>query len=91
MTLFEQQEDYYKPEIVSIFHNNNYIEYESNGDRNRNLLPDKYFNKIKPYLKVVIIDLHESDTWNIQLTIAVNFISSKDAEKDRVMHSKMTI
>ena len=36
-TLFEQQEeDYYEPKRVSNFWNNNYIEYESNGDKNRN-------------------------------------------------------
>ena len=36
----------------------------------------------------IIINLQESDTWKIQLTIAINFISSEDAEKGRVMHSK---
>ena len=57
--LFEQQqeEDYYKPKRVSNFWNDNYIEYESNGDRNRNLSPDEYHNNIKPYLKNIIIDL----------------------------------
>ena len=36
-TLVEQQEeDYYKPKRVSNFWNNNYIEYESNDDKNRN-------------------------------------------------------
>ena len=39
-------------------------------------------------MKDIIIDLQESDTWKIQLTIAVNFISSKDAEEERVMHAK---
>ena len=34
-----------------------------------------------------IIDLQNSDTWKIQLTIAINFSSSKDAEEERVMHS----
>ena len=87
-TLFEQQEeDYYKPERVNNFWNNNYIEYESNGDKNRNLSLDKYLNKIKPYLRNVIIDLQKSDAWKIQLTITINFISSKDAEEERVMHS----
>ena len=35
--LFEEEEevDYYKPIIVGGFHSNNYIEYESNGDRNK--------------------------------------------------------
>ena len=48
-TLFEQQEekDYHKPKKVSNFLNNNYIEYESNGDKNRNFLLDKYLNKIE--------------------------------------------
>ena len=47
-TPFEQQEekDYYKPKRASNFSNNNYTEYESNGDRNRNLSLYKYFNKI---------------------------------------------
>ena len=26
--------------------------------------------------------------WKTQLTIAINFISSKDTDKERVMHSK---
>ena len=34
----------------------------------------------------IIIELKEFDIWKIQLTIAVNFISSRDAEEERVMH-----
>ena len=33
-------------------------------------------------------NLKKSDTWKIQLTIAINFISSKDSDKEWVMHSK---
>ena len=40
-TLFEQEEDYYKPKRVRSFWNNNYIEYESNGDKNNNFLLDE--------------------------------------------------
>ena len=87
-TLFEQQEDHDKPKIVSNFYNNIYIEYESNGDINRNLSLDEYLNKIKPYLRDIIIDLQISDTWKIQLTIAINFISSIDVEKEHVIHSR---
>ena len=32
-----KQDDYYKPIRVANFWNNNYIEYESSGDRNKNL------------------------------------------------------
>ena len=39
-------------------------------------------------MKDIIIDLQESDTWKIQLTIVINFIFSKDAWDERVMHSK---
>ena len=35
----------------------------------------------------IIIDLLNYDTWKIQLTIEINFISSKDSEEERVMPS----
>ena len=35
----------------------------------------------------MIINLQNSNAWKIQLTIAINFISSKDAEEECVMHS----
>ena len=56
--------------------------------KNRNLSIGKYLNKIKPYLRNIIIDLQSSDTWKIQLTIAINFNSSQDVEEECVMHSK---
>ena len=86
-TLFATEEDYYKPKRVSHFWNNNYIEYENSGDKNINLSLDEYLNKIKPYLRNIIIDLQNSDAWKIQLTIAIDIISSKDAEEERVMDS----
>ena len=63
-TLFEQQhENCYKPKKVSNFWNNNYLEYESNGDKNRNLSRDVYLNKTEPYMRNTIIDLQNYDTW----------------------------
>ena len=38
-------------------------------------------------MRSIIIDLQNSDAWKIQLTIAINFIFSKDSEEERVMHS----
>ena len=43
--------------------------------------------KLRPYLKY-INNLKNFDTWKFQLTIAINFISSKDNDEERVMHSK---
>ena len=34
-TLFKQEDDYYKSIVVGKFWNNSYIEYESNGYRNK--------------------------------------------------------
>ena len=39
-------------------------------------------------MKNIIIDLQNSDTWKIQLKIAINFTSLKDAEEERIMHSR---
>ena len=72
----QQEKDYYETKRVSNFWNNNYIEYESNDDKNRDLSLDEYISNIKPYLRNIIIDHQGSDTWKIQLTIAINFIPS---------------
>ena len=48
----------------------------------------EYLNKIRPYLKDITDNLKKSDTWKIQLTIAINLISPKDNDKEHVMHSK---
>ena len=68
--------------------NNNYIEYESSGDRIKNLSVKEYLNEIKPHFRDIIINLQKSETWRIQLTIAIKFISSKVVEEEHVLHSK---
>ena len=55
-------------------------------DRNKTVLITKYHDEIKPYLKD-INNIQKSDTWDIQLTIAINFVSYKDTEEEREMHS----
>ena len=68
---------------------NNYIECESNGDRNKTLSVEENLYKIRPYLRDITNVLKQSDTWKIQLTITLNFISSKDDNDEGcVMHSK---
>ena len=63
----------------------NFIQYESNGDRNKNLSIKKCFSKIKIYLRDIMIDLQKSGTWKVQLTVAINLISSKDVDEDPVV------
>ena len=39
-------------------------------------------------MKDIIINLQESDAWKLQLTVGINFISSKkNVEEELVMHS----
>ena len=71
---------------ISNFLKNNYIEYESNSEKIRNLPLDEYLNKIESYLGNIIISLQNSYTRKIQLTIKINFISLKDTEEERVIH-----
>ena len=73
---------------VSNFWSNNYIEYESNGDRNKKLLFEEHLKKITPYLKDIINNIKKSNTRKIQLAIASNFISSIDNDEDHAIHSK---
>ena len=75
--------------MVSNFWSNNYIEYKSKDDKSKTLSVEEVLNKIRPYLKYIINDLKKFGTWKIQLTITINFISSKDDDdEENVMHSK---
>ena len=79
----EEEENYHKRVRC-----NNSIEHKSNGDRKTQSV-EEYLHKIGQYLKDIIDNIKQSDTWKIQLTIAINFISSKnDTDEEQVMHSK---
>ena len=101
-------EDYYKPIIVKSAFDGRYIQYESKGDKEKNISIKKYLNIIKPYLSDIINDhktrgvvryhsgnkswLEETSIkWKIQLTMAINFISSKNSDDTRNMHTKSNI
>ena len=52
----------------------NDIEHEINGDSNKTLSVKEYPNEIRLYLKDIIYNLKTSDTLQIQLTVANNYI-----------------
>ena len=45
----EEEENYYKPVRAHNFWRNNYVEYESNGDKSKTLSLEEYLNKIRLY------------------------------------------
>ena len=50
-TLFESDEEaYYEPRRIGNALGRNYIEYKSNGDKDKTLSIEEYFGKIRPYL-----------------------------------------
>ena len=60
--LFEDEgEDYYQSVSVGNFWGDNYVGYESKGDR-KILSVKNYMNKSRPYLKYIIINLKKIDT-----------------------------
>ena len=86
--LFEPEEDYYKAVKILNAFDNNYIEYESNADKDKAQSIKEYLNEIKPYLNDIINDHKTQGEWKIQLTVAINFMSSKDSKETRIMHIK---
>ena len=70
--------------------NNNYIGYEITVIH-KSLFVREYLRKIKLNLKDIATNLQKSCTRNIQLTIAINFISSKDNDEEPVMIRRVVI
>ena len=98
-------EDYYEPIIVKTAFDGNYIQYESKGDKGKNLSIIRNRKMIQPYLSDLINNhkTHDlvrhhsgnkswvettSSEWKIQLTMVINFISSKDSDETQNMHAK---
>ena len=80
-------EDYYKPIIVNSAFNNNYIQYESKGDKI--LTIEEYLSMIEPYFVDMINDYKNKGEWKIKLTAEINFISFKtDSDETRTMYTK---
>ena len=79
-----KKEDYYKPIKIHNAFNDNYIEYQSNGDKDKTLSIEEYLDMIEPYLSNIINDHKEE--WKIQLTVKISFISSKDCNETHTMY-----
>ena len=80
-------EDYYKPTLVKSGYNNNYIQYESKGDKI--LTVKEYLGLIESYLADMINDYKSKGEWKIQLTAEINFTSLKpDSDETRMIRTK---
>ena len=101
-------EDYYEQIITKGAFNNNCIQYESRGNKDKILTVNEYLDIIRPYLTNMInnhktqekkwrihsvskiIEPTTQGEFKIQLTMKINFISSKlDFNETRIMHTQM--
>ena len=64
------------------------MEYESRGDKEKNLSLEDYLNIIKPFLKDIINNHKTYGEWKIQLIMQINVISPLDIDEFRIMYSK---
>ena len=104
--LLDPEKYHYKPVKTINAFNNNFIQYESVGDKEKNLSIKEYIDIIRPYLsniinnhktqgewKVhsgnIITDHKTQGEWIIHLTMAIKFISFKDFDKARNLHTKI--
>ena len=67
--------DYYKPVLVKSGYNNNFVQYESKGDKILSI--QEYLALIEKYLKKLINQYKKEGEWKIQLIAEINFISLK--------------
>ena len=80
-------EDYYKPVLLKSGYNNNYVQYESKGDRILGI--HEYLTLIEKYLRELINHYKNKGEWKIQLKGAINFVSLKPgSDETRVMYIK---
>ena len=73
--------------LVKSGHNNNFVQYESKGDRILSIR--EYLALIEKYLKKLINQYKKEGEWKIQLIAEINFISLKPgSDETRVMYTR---
>ena len=78
---------YYKPVLVKSGYNNNFVQYESKGDKILSI--QEYLALIEKYLKKLINQYKKEGEWKIQLLAEINFISLKPgSDETRVMYTR---
>ena len=58
-----------------------YIEYKSNGNKDKTLSIQDYLDEIKPYLSDMLNDHKTQGEWKITITMAINLFPSKILKK----------
>ena len=81
--MFDDIDNYYQPILTSSLFNSGYQGYHFRGDPNRNMSVTTYFDKIIPYLRV-LIDGNKLYEQKIQLDMGINMVHI--SEQRRITH-----
>ena len=81
-------EDFYRPIITNSACNNNYIQYESKGNKGKILTLSKYLDMIRPYLSDIMNDHKAQDERKIHLS---NTITEHKTQGEWKIHLTMVI
>ena len=84
----DPEKDYYEPRKTASAFNNKYIQYESIGDKDKNLSIKEYIDIIRPYLSDITNNHKTQGEWKIHLKMVINFVSSKDSDETCNMHTE---
>ena len=80
---FGDIDNYYHPTLASSLFNNDYQRYHFRGDPNRHMSVTTYFDKIVPFLRI-LIDKNKLFKQKIQLDIGINMVHI--SEQKRITH-----
>ena len=79
--------DHYQPVLVKSGYNNNFVQYESKGDKILSI--QEYLALTEKYLKKLINQHKKEGEWKIQVIAEINFISLKPrSDEMRVMYTR---
>ena len=79
--------DHYKPVLVKSGYNNNFVQYESKGDKILSI--QEHLALIEKYLRKLINQYKKEGEWKIQLIAEINFLSLKlGSDETRVMYTR---
>ena len=81
--MFGDIDDYYKPILTRSLFNNGYQRYHFRGDPDWNMSVTTYFDKIIPYLRM-LIDKNKLYEQKIQLDMGINMVHI--SEQKRITH-----
>ena len=86
--VFDPGKDHSEPKKTVSAFNNNYIQYESIGDKEKTLLPKDYLDVIRRYLSQIINNHKTQEEWKIHLG---NIITNHKTEGEWKTHLTIAI